>query len=153
MRHVLAVSAKLLLPAMLLASGWAHAEGCTIDLKANDAMKFDQRAVTVSSTCKTITVNLVHTGKLPAQAMGHNVVIASAATYQAVAQDGMAAGIAANYVKAGDPRVIAATKIIGGGETTSTTFAGSQLKAGGAYKFFCTAPGHLAMMTGQVVVK
>lgn len=153
MRSPLALSPKLLLPAMLLAAGWVHAEGCTIDLKANDAMKFDQRTVTVASTCKTITVNLVHTGKLPAQAMGHNVVIASADTYQAVAQDGMAAGLAADYVKAGDPRVIAATKIIGGGETTSTTFAGSKLKAGGTYKFFCTAPGHLALMTGQVAVK
>lgn len=143
----------VLLLLALAASGLAHADNCTINLKSNDAMKFDQRAVTVSSTCKTITVNLAHTGKLPAQAMGHNVVIASADTYQAVAQDGMTAGLAGNYVKAGDPRVIASTKIIGGGETTSTSFAGSKLKAGGAYKFFCTAPGHLATMTGQLIVK
>jgi azurin len=153
MRNPPTLVSSLLLLATLLAPGLVHAEGCTIDLKANDAMKFDQRTVTVSSTCKTITINLAHTGKLPAQAMGHNVVIASADSYQAVAQDGMAAGPAANYVKAGDPRVVAATKFIGGGEKTSTSFAGSKLKAGGAYKFFCTAPGHLAMMTGQVIVK
>ena len=137
----------------MAASGLAQADSCSINLKANDAMKFDQRAVTISSTCKTITINLAHTGKLPAQAMGHNVVIATADTYQVVAQDGMAAGLAANYVKPADPRVIAFTKIIGGGETTSASFAGSKLKAGGAYKFFCTAPGHLGMMTGQLVVK
>lgn len=137
----------------MAASGLAQADSCSINLKANDAMKFDQRAVTISSTCKTITINLAHTGKLPAQAMGHNVVIATADTYQAVAQDGMAAGLAANYVKPADPRVIAFTKIIGGGETTSASFAGSKLKAGGAYKFFCTAPGHLGTMTGQLVVK
>lgn len=137
----------------LAASGLAHADSCSINLKSNDAMKFDQRTITVSSTCKTIAINLAHTGKLPAQAMGHNVVIASADTYQAVAQDGMSAGLTANYVKANDPRVIASTRIIGGGETTSTTFAGSRLKAGGAYKFFCSAPGHLAMMTGQLIVK
>jgi len=103
----------------MAASGLAQADSCSINLKANDAMKFDQRAVTISSTCKTITINLAHTGKLPAQAMGHNVVIATADTYQAVAQDGMAAGLAANYVKPADPRVIAFTKIIGGGENTS----------------------------------
>ena len=137
----------------MAASGLAQADSCSINLKANDAMKFDQRAVTVSSTCKTITINLAHTGKLPAQAMGHNVVIATADSYQAAAQDGMAAGLAANYVKPADPRVIAFTKIIGGGETTSTSFAGSKLKAGGAYKFFCTAPGHLGTMTGQLIVK
>lgn len=143
----------ILLLLALSASGLAHADNCSIDLKSNDAMKFDQRAVTVSSTCKTITINLAHTGKLPAQVMGHNVVIASSDTYQAVAQDGMTAGLAGNYVKSGDPRVIASTKIIGGGEHTSVTFAGNTLKAGGAYKFFCTAPGHLAMMTGQLIVK
>lgn len=137
----------------LAASGLVHAESCTINLKSNDAMQFDQRSATVSSTCKTITVNFSHTGKLPAQAMGHNLVIATAADYQAVAQDGLKAGLANNYVKPGDPRVIASTKIIGGGQTTSTTFAGSNLKAGGAYKMFCTAPGHLGMMTDQLIVK
>ena len=85
--------------------------------------------------------------------MGHNVVIAESGAVQAVAQDGLKAGLAGNYVKAGDPRVIAATRMIGGGETTSTTFPGSALKAGGAYRFFCTAPGHVALMTGQLVVK
>ncbi|WP_159015653.1 azurin [Cognatiluteimonas profundi] len=143
----------LLFLAVFLASGFVHAESCTIDLKSNDAMRFDQHSATVSSTCKTITVNFSHTGKLPAQAMGHNLVIASAADYQAVAQDGLKAGLANNYVKPGDTRVIASTKIIGGGESTSTTFPGSKLKAGGAYKLFCTAPGHLGMMTDQLIVK
>ena len=137
----------------LAASGIAQAESCTINVKSNDAMQFDQHSLTVSSTCKTITVNFSHTGKLPAQAMGHNLVIAAAADYQAVAQDGLKAGLANDYVKPGDPRVIASTKIIGGGQSTSTTFPGNKLKAGGAYKVFCTAPGHLAMMTDQLVVK
>jgi azurin len=137
----------------LAASGMVHAEACNIDLKGDDAMKFDKHSVTVSASCKTIDVKLTHTGKLPAPAMGHNVVIASADVYQAVANDGLKAGLAANYVKAGDTRVIAATKIVGGGETTSTSFPGSKLKAGGAYTFFCTAPGHLATMTGQLIVK
>jgi azurin len=135
------------------ASGLVHAESCSIDLKGDDAMKFDQHSVTVSASCKTIDVKLTHTGKLPAPAMGHNVVIAPADVYQAVANDGLKAGLAAHYVKPGDARVIAATRIIGGGETTSTSFPGSKLKAGGAYKFFCTAPGHLATMTGQLIVK
>jgi len=52
-----------------------------------------------------------------------------------------------------DPRVIASTKIIGGGEKTSASFPGSNLKAGGAYTFFCSAPGHWMLMRGQLVVK
>jgi azurin len=139
--------------AALCACGLAHAQGCNIDLTTGDQIKYDQRSVTVSSTCPTITVTLTHAGKLPAQVMGHNVVIAGADTYQAVAQDGMAAGLAGNYVKAGDARVIASTKVIGGGERTTTSFPGSALKSGGAYKFFCTAPGHLALMTGALIVQ
>lgn len=143
----------IFLLAALCAYGSVHAQSCAVDLTTGDQIKYDKRSVTVSSTCPTIAVTLKHTGKLPAQVMGHNVVIAGADTYQAVAQDGMQAGLAGNYVKAGDPRVIASTKIIGGGETASASFPGSKLKAGGAYKFFCTAPGHLALMTGTLIVK
>ena len=135
------------------ASSLVHAQGCNIDLTTGDQIKYDKSSVTVSSKCPTITVTLTHTGKLPAQAMGHDVVIASADTYQAVAQDGLQAGLAGNYVKAGDPRVVASTKVIGGGETATTSFAGNKLKAGGAYKFFCTAPGHVALMNGALIVE
>ena len=144
----------LLLAAALLASGMAHAgNNCSIDLKGDDAMKFDQQSVTVAASCKTITVTLTHTGKLPAQTMGHNVVITAGDAMQAVAQDGMKAGLASDYVQAGDARVIAHTKVVGGGQKASTSFAGSKLKAGGNYMFFCSAPGHWAVMKGTVVVK
>jgi azurin len=143
----------LVLLAALMSSGLVHAENCSIDLKADDAMKFDQHSVTITATCKTITIHLTHTGKLPTATMGHNVVIAPTDAFQSVAQDGMKAGLAGDYVKADDGRVIAHTKIIGGGETTMTAFPGSKLKAGGAYTFFCSAPGHWALMHGQVVVK
>ena len=142
-----------LLFAGLLVAGSVHAENCVIDLKGDDAMKFDQAQVTVSSTCDTITVNLVHTGKLPVAAMGHNVVIAAAADVQAVGTAGMNAGAAASYVPANDARVIAHTSVVGGGASTSTTFPGSALKAGGDYAFFCSFPGHWAIMKGKLVVE
>lgn len=143
----------LLLVAALAASPFVHADECRIDLKAGDAIKYDQRSATVSSACKTITLTLTHTGRLPVQTMGHNAVIAASDAVQAVAQDGLKAGLAGNYVKAGDTRVIAATRMIGGGESASTTFPGSALRAGTAYRFFCTAPGHVTLMTGPLVVK
>ncbi len=131
----------------------APATKCNIDLKVGDSMKFDQRTVTVSSSCKTITVNLVHQGQMPAQMMGHNVVITATDAFQSVANAGLKAGLAGNYVPPSDKRVIASTKIIGGGEKTTTSFAGSGLKAGGAYTFFCSAPGHWSLMNGQLLVK
>lgn len=137
----------------LLVAGGVHAETCTIDLKGDDAMKFDQAEVTVSASCKTITLNLTHVGKLPAASMGHNVVIAAAGDVQAIGTAGMAAGAAAHYVPAGDARVIAHTPIVGGGETTTASFAGSALAAGGDYAFFCSFPGHWAIMKGKLVVQ
>jgi azurin len=142
-----------LLPLLgLLVIGTAQADNCVIDLKGDDAMKFDKTEVTVSASCKTITINLAHTGKLPATSMGHNVVIAGGADVQPVGMAGATAGAAANYVPAGDQRVIAHTAVIGGGATTSTTFPGSALKAGGDYAFFCSFPGHWAIMKGKLVV-
>lgn len=139
---------------LLLVSGIVQAApNCSIDLKGNDQMQYDQKSITVSSTCKNITINLAHAGKLPAQSMGHNVVITTAEDMAAVGKDGIAAGAAASYVKAGDTRVIAHTKLIGGGEKTSASFPRSLLKAGKNYMFFCSMPGHSSLMKGQLLVK
>ncbi len=142
-----------LLVLALCTAGIAHSENCTIDLSADDAMKFDKAEVVVSPTCKTITINLNHVGKLPVAAMGHNVVIAKSTDVQALGTAGMTAGAAAHYVPKGDPRVIAHTSVIGGGAKIGATFAGSALKAGEDYAFFCSFPGHWAIMKGKLVVK
>ena len=139
--------------ALLGAAGTAQAaSNCTIKLDSNDQMKFDQKTVTVSAACKTVTVELKHSGKLPVAAMGHNVVVTNTADADAVARDGVKAGAAAGYLPANDKRVLGATKMIGGGQTASTTIPGSVLKAGGDYTFFCSFPGHSALMRGKVVV-
>ncbi|MGB3394746.1 MAG: azurin, partial [Stenotrophomonas sp.] len=135
------------------AAGMAHAAGnCTISLKGDDAMKFDLREATVSAGCATITVELTHTGKLPMAAMGHNVVITTTADMAAAARDGIKAGTANAYVAKDDARVIAHTALIGGGATTRVSFPGKKLTAGTDYSFFCSFPGHSALMKGKLVV-
>ncbi|HEY8052442.1 MAG: azurin [Steroidobacterales bacterium] len=126
----------------------AHADPCKLDITGNDQMQYDKQALAAPASCKQITVTLHHAGKLPKQAMGHNWVLVNAPDLAAVAQAGMAAGLANDYVAAGDKRVLAHTKIIGGGDTTSVTFASSLLKQGGSYSFLCTFPGHNALMHG-----
>lgn len=139
--------------ALLGAASAAHAAGnCTIKLKGNDAMQFDLKTATVSASCPKITVELAHTGKLAANVMGHNVVISQTADVAAVSAAGMKAGLAAGYVPKGDAKVIAATPVIGGGGSTKASFAGSKLKAGGDYTFYCSFPGHASMMKGKLVV-
>ncbi len=147
------LNASLLALGLLACSGMAQAaNNCTITLKGNDAMQFDQKTATVSASCATITINLEHTGKLPAAAMGHNVVISATKDVDPVGRDAIKAGVANNYVPQNDARVIASTKLIGGGQKTTVTFPGKKLTAGGDYTFYCSFPGHHTMMKGKLVV-
>lgn len=125
---------------------------CSTTIEGNDAMQYDVGSITVPTSCSEFTINLKHAGQLPVTAMGHNVVIALAADREAIASDGATAGVDANYVKPDDARVIASTKMIGGGETTSITFPVSRLQAGGPYEFFCSFPGHWTIMRGTIQV-
>lgn len=144
---------RILLLAGLLLAGTAHADDCTIDLAGDDAMKFDKAEVTVSAACKSITINLTHAGQMPVTAMGHNVVITATADVEDIGVAGMSAGPDGSYVPAGDARVLGHTTVVGGGESTTATFPGSALKAGGDYSFFCSFPGHWAIMKGKLIVK
>ena len=139
--------------ALLGLSGLAHAApNCTIKLKGDDRMQFDQKSITVSAACATINIELAHAGALPATVMGHNVVITQTKDISAVASAGLKAGAAAHYVPASDARVIASTKVVGGGASTKASFSGKKLKAGADYSFFCSFPGHSGIMKGKLVV-
>ena len=83
--------------------------------------------------------------------MGHNFVVAKEADMAGINADGMA--VAPEHLKDGDARVVAHTKMIGGGESASVTFDVAKLKDGGPYKFFCSFPGHFALMQGSLQVQ
>lgn len=127
--------------------------GCETEIESNDAMQYNVNSITVPASCSEFKITLKHVGKMPVAAMGHNVVITTSDNMQQVVADGMAAGLEADYVKAGDDKVIAHTKMIGGGETTSVTFDVSKIQGGGPYKFFCSFPGHAALMNGTIAVE
>jgi azurin len=138
---------SLLLCALSL-SRLAHADPCQLEISGNDQMQYDKQTLTVPASCKEVTVTLHHAGKLPREAMGHNWVLVNAADFNAAANGGMGAGLANDYVAPDDKRVLAHTKVIGGGQTTSVTFPTSLLKPGGDYRYLCTFPGHNALMRG-----
>ncbi len=126
---------------------------CEVSIDANDMMQFSTKTLSVPATCTDVKLTLNHTGKLPAQSMGHNVVIADAANIQAIGTDGMSAGVENSYIKPNDGRVYAYTDVIGGGESTSITFSTEKMTAGGDYAFFCSFPGHWAIMQGKFEFK
>ena len=143
----LMITAALMMAAPLA----AQAAECSVDLEGNDAMKFNKTSIEVPKACKDFTINLKHTGKLAANVMGHNVVIAKEADMAGIAADG--AADPATHVKAGDTRAIAHSKVIGGGESTSVSFDVAKIKDGGPFKFFCSFPGHFALMQGSLQVQ
>lgn len=126
---------------------------CGTTIEGNDAMQYNVGSISVPASCTEFRITLKHTGKLPVAAMGHNVVVTRMADMQAVAADGMAAGLAANFVKPDDARVIAHTDLIGGGQTTSVSFPVSKIQGNGPYEFFCSFPGHSALMKGTIAVQ
>ncbi len=140
--------------ALVLFSASAQAKTCDLSIEGTDAMQFNTKELTVEKDCTEVKITLKHVGKLPKSAMGHNIVITSEKDMQPVVTDALKAGLSKEYLPAaGDARVIAASKLIGGGESTTTSFKVSALKAGENYKFFCTFPGHSGIMSGSLVVK
>ena len=144
-----AIRSLACLSLMFAVSGaFAADKVCKVDIAGTDQMTFDKKEIAVAADCTEVEVTLKHTGKAPVQQMGHNWVLTKTADLSGVATDGMSAGMANDHVKKGDTRVIAHTKMIGGGQTTSVKFPTSALKKGEAYSFFCSFPGHFALMKG-----
>ena len=143
---------KTLALAALLSFGAAPAMAavCTIEIEGNDAMQYNVKEIEVSKSCDEVTINLNHVGNLPKAAMGHNVVVSKVADAQAIATEAAAAGPANDYLNKEDERIVAATDMVGGGETTSSTLKVADLVEGEDYTFFCTFPGHFAIMKGDV---
>ncbi|MCC6239892.1 MAG: Azurin [Phycisphaerales bacterium] len=102
-----------------------------------------------------IRLTLKHVGKLPAASMGHNVVILKAGedVFAFAADAGEKGGDTANaYVPEGvRSRVIAFTKIVGGGKKTTVEFQAPE--TAGEYPFLCSFPGHVGNMNGKLEVK
>lgn len=131
----------------------AVVSNCSTEFEATDAMQYSVGSITVPSSCTNFKITLKHTGNLPVASMGHDVVITKQSDMQAVDQESAAAGLKNGYVKADDSRIIAHTKLIGGGETASVSFPVSKIKTGGPYVFFCSFPGHSALMHGTINVQ
>ena len=136
---------------LFLVAKLACADVCQLNIDASDQMRFEQQSLQVDAKCTEVEVTLRHTGKMPANVMGHDWVLAKTADVAAVANAGMGAGLVNNFLKPGDSRVVAATKIIGGGESSTVKFSTSVLDAGTSYSYFCSAPGHYSIMKGRFV--
>ena len=129
----------------------AFAKTCKVAIGSNDAMQFDAAEIKIAGDCTKVELTLKHTGKMPVTAMGHNWVLAKTADFRSLAIAGQRAPAADDYLPKDDARIIAHTKLVGGGESTTVTFATAKLQKGGDYTFFCSFPGHWNVMKGKLV--
>ena len=132
--------------------GTAWGQECSQTIEGNDLIQYSAAEIRVSADCDEVTITLRHVGQLPANVMGHNWVLTTTADYTTVASAAQAAG-PPNYVPEGDPRIIGASNMIGGGEEASVTFDISGLEPGGDYTYFCSFPGHNVLMNGKFIVE
>ncbi len=136
---------------LLLPAAGAFARTCDLAIGSDDAMRFDRQELRVAADCRQVRLTLHHSGRQRAAVMGHNWVLTRTADYRPVAIAGARTSLASSYLPPGDARVIAYTKVIGGGESTTITFPTSALTRGGDYTFFCSFPGHWNVMRGKLV--
>lgn len=143
----------LILAAALLLPSFAMAGECDLEIAGNDMMQYDKAELTVPATCEEVSLTLKHSGTIAKQVMGHNWVLAKTADVAGIAEEGMKAGLDANYLKADDTRVIATTKVIGATETDTIKFKIKDLAADSDLTYFCSFPGHSSIMKGKFVIK
>lgn len=120
-----------------------------VTVESNDQMKFNVSLIKIK-TGQKVTLTLKHVGRMPIQAMGHNLVILQKGTN--ITQFAKQASLAKStqYIPIKSRSVIAATKLIGGGQESTITFIAPPK---GIYDYICTFPGHYGMMKGKLIVE
>ena len=110
-----------------------------------DQMAYKQTSFTMKADTPT-RIRMVNNATSPA--MKHNIVIVKKGSEDAVGKASMGVPEAEGYVPA-HADVLAATKLAGPGETTTTVLS---LPAG-EYAYICTFPGHYILMKGTITVE
>jgi len=121
-----------------------------VKLGSTDQMKYTFSRIDVPAQRK-IKLTLTHLGKLPGNVMGHNfVLLKQGEDAMAFANSGMASKDTDHIAPGSEGKIIAKTRLIGGGESDTIEF---DAPPPGVYPFVCTKPGHAMMMNGVLVVK
>jgi azurin len=120
-----------------------------IVITGNDLMQYNLTEIKVKAGQK-VKLTLRHLGTLDKNVMGHNVVILNKDVDLGAFAAKAATDKANDYIPAGTQDVLAHTKMIGGGETTSIEFIAPEA---GIYDFLCSFPAHFAMMKGKFIVE
>lgn len=126
----------------------------TVEIQADDKMRFDMTAFEVKPGQK-ISVTLKNIGTTPKFSMGHNFIMLDRSVNVGNVQaflDKASTEAAHDYVPPGSKDVLAHTKLLGPGESDTVTFNAPFIP--GEYLYLCSFPGHYSQGTkGFMTVK
>lgn len=133
-----------------LASNASAQKQVELVLESTDAMQFTKKELKVKAG-QNVKLTLKHTGKLAKAAMGHNFVLLAQGTDVAAFGQKAAQARDTDYIPQSEAsKILAHTKLIGGGESTTVEFKAPKK---GTYTYICSFPGHYALMQGKLIVE
>lgn len=127
--------------------GSASSGPLTIEIASDgENLAFDKKTLTATPG-QQVTVKF----KNNSSAQQHNWVLVKGgdSAAKALADGGITAGVAADFLPADLSNVVAHTKVANGGETMEISFTAP---AAGTYQYICTVPGHYPLMVGTLTV-
>jgi azurin len=124
----------------------------TINIQANDTMKFDVTSIEAKPG-EELKVVLTNAGTQPKEVMGHNWVLLKAGSDPAAFSTAAATAKETEYIPESlKDQIIAHTRLTGAKETAEITFKAPSQP--GSYPFLCSFPAHfLVGMKGTLTVK
>lgn len=123
----------------------------TVEIQVGDNMRFSPAAIEAKAG-ERLHIVLKSTGAMPKLTMAHNLVVLRKGTNPKAFVDKCANARASDFIPAEvKDQILAATGLVGPGETSEATFTAP---ANGDYDFVCTFPGHFNLgMRGKLTVK
>ena len=149
---VLAATATLGVPSAAQTPAKPAAAARTVDLVANDEMKYSVTTITAKPG-EQLRVRVIARGVVPKVAMAHNFVLLKPGTNELKFLEAGAMFRDTDFIS---PKlmanVLAKTTMAGPGETVQAVFSAPTKP--GSYAYICTFPGHFqAGMKGVLIVK
>tara|TARA_B100000686_G_C15994833_1_gene573761 strand:- start:38 stop:502 length:465 start_codon:yes stop_codon:yes gene_type:complete len=130
----------------------AFAKDCKIVISGSDMMRFDTNEINIHENCKKYVITLKHSGNLPINAMGHNIVFLETSNLQKIiSKINMSHGIENGFLPE-MKEVLFKSKMIGGGQETTFELDLNVFNREGEYMFICSFPGHFALMQGKLKI-
>lgn len=134
-------------------SSYSQSEACKTKITSSTKMLYSTKKLVIPSSCTNFTIEFAYIGKLKKNIMGHNLVIAKSKEMDAVLKKALIRGLKYDYLPGPESSIVASTKLLSGGEKETIILKMDKFNFKESYSFFCTFPGHSALMKGEIEFK